>query len=728
MNIEALARHLSVFADPATPFSVTAVGSQLQIDMVRDGDRRYRLNTSSGEVIAVHDGNRRYRDVAALLASEGFANIRRFKGTQRNILESQRQERAMRPRLEPEGRFLTRDGTEEALTQLTFEAALENSSFDKLLVVLLDGPAGIGKTSLIESIAYKRSDPQSMLPPLLHVTSGGSKLTDLTKALAHALQVVRAEITFDQVPLLARLGVIQVAIDGFDELVDPNGYKDAWSALREFLGDVGHGGPIVLSGRDTFFDQQEFERLLADRLPNIQVKQARLAPVSPSAAKDYLRASGWKDGDLGAAQAAGWFKPGSYQLRPFFLSQIANEEGWDDLQLSYGSPQSFLVSRMISREADIISRNTDVSRDAAEAGLWEFFKSIAEDMAIQQSDQVDEEYVEFACEAAFSARVDRVDVEKLRHRASSFAMLESGSGRRMRRFPHTEFQNQFAARALIDVIEKSQFTTPFIRQSTVNSGLIEAFSDYFYSLAPARAVAIYSHLKKMLDDEGYSDRSSSNIGALLLATLSRVDLDDLTLKNIAMSEACVVGVCRPARLEGVSIGHLVVTGADAGAVQFLSNSRVASLTVDENSVLSPTLSSVGQIQFQENGVTRVLRSPREISDFLSRHSPPGSANYDDLPLLRYFDRLCRAFIRQRQIRGHEDDASYRLLADPYWETVREVLGERIVEQTKAAGGPRSSFYRLEGAEDLLTHITKEGVDLRARIVELARREIGARPG
>lgn len=523
-------------------------------------------------------------------------------------------------------------------------------------------------------------------------------------------------------PVLVRHGVIQVAIDGFDELVDPDGYKDAWSALREFLGDVNFGGPIVLSGRDTFFDQQEFERLLADRLSNISIKQARLAPVSPSAAKDYLEKSGWAKEELEIAQDAGWFKPGSYHLRPFFLAQIAGEDGWEGLQEAYGSPQSFLVNRMVKREAHLVSQTVDIDPVVAEDGLWDFFTSIAEDMTIQQSDQVDEDFISFACESAFSGRVGARDVAKLLHRAASFALLESANGRGMRRFPHSEFQNQFAARALIAVAQKTSLTTPFIRLSSIDAGLAEAFADRFGSLSPGNAQTVYTNLRNMLDHEGFSDRTSSNLGALLLATLGRGDLGHLELKGIAISEVKLVGVARPAVLEDVVVGHLYATDADARAILFEGDSSVSILTIDSSSVLPESMPLAKQLQVLDGGFTRIVRSQAEISELVAPHRVAVNEDFrENLPFVKYMDRLCRTFVRQKQIRDHEADASYRLLQEPYWLIAREILGARIVEYSKDAGGPRSVFYRMEDPEALLVPQSPSDMAARQKIYDRAKK-------
>jgi|GEM_PF-3497592 len=716
---------LRVFADPATPFSGSLVGNDsLHVSMIRDVERSYICNLQNGSIISRRsEGDKRFPSVASLLASEEFIDIRKFRASQRRILLLQQEQRGGdRPVLDPEGVFIG-DGPTDPLTRATFDAALQHGQSGHLSVLLIDGPAGIGKTSLIERVSLTRSAPDADQPPLLHVVSGGSKLTDLSKALAHSLQVIRSLATFDQVPILARLGVIQVAIDGFDELVDPDGYRDAWSALREFLGDVKEGGPIVLSGRDTFFDQQSFEKLLAKRIQHLKVTQVRLEPVSPSAAKQYLAASGWSEESLANAQSAGWFRPGSYQLRPFFLAQIAEEAGWDELQFAHGSPQAFLVSRMVGREARLISKAVNISADQAEKGLWDFFGAIAEDMSIQQSDTVDEAFVAFACETSFENIVAPQDLAKLVHRASSFALLESGSAAGTRRFPHSEFQNQFAARMLVRLISSASSSTPFIRQAVIDSGLAEAFADHCLTLGVDLVIHIRCNLLKMLAAESFSARAASNIGSLLIATLSRTDLDALDISSVEITEGRILGTSGKARLNQVNFGQLDVRGSDCRDILF-NNCAIGSLVADANTIL-PRINSVSVLQFEKEGRVDVLRAPNDIKAALKRLTVEDSSETANLPFVRYFDRLCRAFMRQYQIRNHSEDESYHFLDNDFWPIAREILGPLVSVHVKQAGGPRSEFFRLENPEQLLVPLPGSTFDeIRRAVVRKAQELAG----
>jgi hypothetical protein len=212
------------------------------------------------------------------LASDEFADLSGFADTQRRIL-SQRKEIF----LEPAG-FIT-PGTSPnrvSLDMTTFLEIAKPTAGDRLHCVLIDGPAGVGKTVLIERLVLVRAHPPADVP-VLHVTSRGRRLTNLRDALAGTTTTLRAKFVPDEIPVLVRHGLIQVALDGFDEFVDPSGYQDAWAALKDFIRDCGTAGPIILAGRDTFFDQQSFQSQLQLTGAGADIAVVRLHEVSPDA-------------------------------------------------------------------------------------------------------------------------------------------------------------------------------------------------------------------------------------------------------------------------------------------------------------------------------------------------------------------------------------------------------------------------------------------------------------
>jgi hypothetical protein len=292
-----LQRDLGTFIDPATELVVGKGTQGVRLQFVRNGyEHDYFYNSNDETITARHLKNRKFANVRSLLASPDFADIRGFASTQARMHRDFHDERLIRP-----------EGTigQEHLSRALLQASLSPLSMRhgerKIGIILIDGPAGVGKTSLIQSVLVQRATRQGEVnaaPPLLHVASRGRRLTGLNDALAQSIQLIRAKFTFDQTPALIRYNLLQVAIDGFDELVDPEGYRDAWFALRDFFEDVSFGGPIILAGRDTFFDQQSFLRQIQAANYSIDLVHVRLHPSSPSTAREWLRKRGWADKDI----------------------------------------------------------------------------------------------------------------------------------------------------------------------------------------------------------------------------------------------------------------------------------------------------------------------------------------------------------------------------------------------------------------------------------------------
>ena len=152
-------------------------------------------------------------------------------------------------------------------------------------------------------------------------------LTFLQDLIAFSLQTLRLRVTYDQLPVLVRHGLVSLAIDGFDELGDPNGYELAWGQVNDLVNEVRGQGTLILAGRETFIGR---ERLM-DSIKTLSAERdvidvLSLKPPAPGVAKRWLKESekGWSDEDLDAVEEL--FEPDSYTLRPFFLAQLANRE------------------------------------------------------------------------------------------------------------------------------------------------------------------------------------------------------------------------------------------------------------------------------------------------------------------------------------------------------------------------------------------------------------------
>ena len=245
------------------------------------GGRVMEKSLDSGE-LRVHESYR------ALLASEKFGDLRRWTGSQTASLE-----RALHDIDRPipiKGVISERNAEMEVAQVDDFLAPGGDVSrhTDSVRILLIDGPAGMGKTKFIEFLALRRARRfmSTQRPLVLHVQSRGRVLTFLQDLIAFSLQTLRLRVTYDQLPVLVRHGLVSLAIDGFDELGDPNGYDLAWGQVNDLVNEIRGQGTLILAGRETFIGR---ERLM-DSIKTLSagrdvIDVLSLKPPAPDVAK-----------------------------------------------------------------------------------------------------------------------------------------------------------------------------------------------------------------------------------------------------------------------------------------------------------------------------------------------------------------------------------------------------------------------------------------------------------
>ena len=259
MDRQSLLNDLMPFTDiGADAPKISEKDGKFTVRMMRDGRvLKVVVDSTNGKVqTKLGDASVRYHaSIVAMLASGVFANLRRWADAQKDLLK---RDAIPQNRLIPiRGR--THDGkTIQDIENIDRLIGSDSRHPDATEVLLIDGPAGIGKSNLIEQIALRRAENYRLThqPLVLHVKSRGRVLSNLQDLMAFSLQTIRSAITYDQIPVLAKHGLVVIAIDGFDELGDPNGYELAWGQIGELVTYVRGSGTLILAGRDTFIGRQ----------------------------------------------------------------------------------------------------------------------------------------------------------------------------------------------------------------------------------------------------------------------------------------------------------------------------------------------------------------------------------------------------------------------------------------------------------------------------------------
>ncbi len=712
LSLNQIVDELGRFSDlDSAPQSVLS-GDDMIISLRQGGDEvRVHISRANGRVIEKRenaDGPQRYSTFGGLLASPGFGNLRR-------LIEAQKAQ------LRREAPYLF-DGSEQLPTIGDFDGTTrssvlepvsdwlkQRSGSERVSALIVDGPAGMGKTHLIRRLVQERTKdfgPGSS-PPLLHIQSRGRRLTTLNDVVAGTLQTLRVSLTYEQVPVLLRHNLLQVAIDGFDELADPAGYDTAWNSLREFIEDVKSGGTLILAGRDTFIDSASVRQSLPV-LDHGGTESVHLRGLRPSEAKTWLSARGWDAEELVTLQDSGLFEEDSYALRPFFLSQIAAfRPGVSGSQLLIAYPLEVLVDQIIKREVGILEDKVKPLEGSLRGLLYEFLQELARDMADVEVDAIDEGSIALIAQIVFAGSVREDDLAVLVNRALAMALLEPDAIAGRRRFPHSEIQDYFLGLSHISLLTAGELPKS-IRRTPLGVDFLETFYDLLgFSGSSSVEPFATSCLVQIRAGIG-GDRARRNLSALYLCALSSGLVENApdALDAFVVDDLVLRGTFPVLKMRFAEISQLDVREADLSLLE-MQDSAVGLLVADDASLFSRSFPYPGALTLQEHGRPRFVHSQVEREGWVDAHRV-GAGEVDiDWSRNGYtqlLEKVCRVMLRQFWVRSIEDKSHNRVLDDSHWPAVFGTLNRRglvTVRYDVEASGPRSDFVRVHRAKDFV---------------------------
>ena len=725
MNEASLLNDLAFFADLGTgpPQMMPACNHRSIVRMFRGGEPLELEFRGNGKIIERSPDSgevRTHASYKALLASEKFANLRQWADSQRTLLNDVPD--APIHHLRVSGTLTTGDGNIGPKELDDFMASLDAGS-GRVEVVLIDGPAGIGKTRFIEALASMRAREflARQRPLVLHVESRGRVLTFLQDLLAFSLQRMRVSVTFDQVPILVRHGLVTLAIDGFDELGDPSGYEHAWGQLNELIREVRGEGVIILAGRDTFIDPVRIRRDIKSLRCRDGVNALTLQPPTQHDAEVWLRGHGWNEVDLDSVSEL--FEPGSYALRPFFLAQLAVPEIAAIIkEHTAGTPLAFLVELMISREVDKFGSAVEAVMNSEKRHTFvrDFLREVARFMADDQTEAVDEValtwMVEISLEHVAPELVDSETQRLLQNRALVMAFFVKDDARNHRRFAHSQIFNHFLGEETLDTISGKE-VPKFIRRNILAADFLAAFGDFvMYVVQSGNAQRIgdfFESASELVRTYRSSDRTDRNLGALLITVLPAMhDADSaLELGPLAIDDAILKDSTAPeATLNRVVVSQIDLRGSDVRALTF-RDCEVVTLIADDATRWGRSFPVPSLIRYEDRRGQRTIANPQEIANWIegSDWRPTSLADQvrndveqPDHPLLKLLERACRN--RSYWIRLDESDTfAARLVDDQDWGTLVGLLRRHDLtrEDVKPSGGGRSRFLHIKRPMDIL---------------------------
>ena len=714
--------------DERFTFRLSREGESLELRFDDGVDGRVAEKSLDCSELRVHESYR------ALLASERFGDLRRWAGAQAASLQRTLHD-IDRPI--PVKGELSHENADMDVGQIDdFLASREDGDplEGSVQILLIDGPAGIGKTKFIEFLALERAKrfTSTQRPLVLHVQSRGRVLTFLQDLIAFSLQTLRLRVTYDQLPVLVRHGLVSLAIDGFDELGDPSGYDLAWGQVNDLVNEVRGRGTLILAGRETFIGR---ERLM-DSIKTLSAERdaidvLSLKPPAPSVAKKWLKESerGWSDEDLAAVEEL--FEPDSYTLRPFFLAQLANREVAEVFRReALGYPLAFLVDLMIEREAGKFGEAIENSMDLEERKRFvrDFLREAARDMADQQSDVLDETGILWLVDVAVPEGAPSEVRNLLRNRANVMAFLTTDERPGYRRFAHSQLFNHFLSEVTLDVLARRE-VPKFIRRNILGADFLSAFSDLVPHMASSNEELVqrfFDAVRGLVHSYMWTDRGSRNMGALLLATLPAASGPDLRLEDLHVDEALLQGSASPADLVRVTVNQLDVRGADLSELRF-TDSMIMTLIANDATRVSETFPDPSLIRYEGFGAepSAVIGPPDEIRSWMDRHgrAPIQASQCHEgaipvalrkHPIVRLLERACR--VRSYWIRDDAEDQFNRFVRDPRWPALLALLKAHNLAKVRhpAASGPKDDFVHIVNAPGILQGLWEESSDTKIR--------------
>ena len=686
---------IAVFADLGTePAEGDHTREGFVVRLFRNGDELALVfaDDGTGKVVErCHGGKpRTHASYRALLASERFGDLRSWAAIQAMLLR----ETEIRPAIRVEGVVAGCDTvlTAKDLDDFLFSERQEESA----QVLLIEGPAGIGKTKFIKALALARASSYGRRhrPLVLHVQSRGRVLSYLQDLIAFSLHRLRLSVTFDQLPVLARHGLVALAIDGFDELGDPDGHDLAWRQVDQTIDDLRGAGTLILAGRETFIGLERLKSTLHGLQQERDVVHGlTLRPPSPKEAQRWLLKKGWANGDVDKVSYL--LEPDSYALRPFFMAKLAETEIAESIGNSPGtSLLPILINLMVERESQKFGDAVERVLSAQERRQYTecFLREAAQYMADDQTDIIGEIPLTWLVDMALPDTVSDPDIiNLLKNRAGAMAFLAEDSLPGFRRFSHSQLFNYFLSAAAIASVSAGEIPK-FVRRNIFSADFLAVFLEVFRHIAnedPDRATMFFRHAEEWAKNYHSIDRGARNLGAWVIAALPTMgDIADsneiLEVGPVDADETILRGTASPTLLRQVSVSQIDIRGADLRELTF-EECALATAIVDDNTCVPSSFPVPKRLRVQgaaDGPKGEDVWAPDSIAQWLDSHGRAPAKedrgqtfNTRHEEMLRLLGRACRSstfWIPPRQAMRWDIQA-LKFVNNPLWPTILKLL-------------------------------------------------------
>ncbi len=380
---------------------------------------------------------------------------------------------------------------QQSSARATLETALQRPSYGSTQLIELMAPAGQGKTVLLEHLATQAArayqPTKEPIPLLLLVDLLGRYVGTIHDAIAGALSNDYSfpGLTGRDVIACIRERWLNLALDGFDELVARVGTREAFLRTKELVDALGGAGTVVLSARDTFFDLFEIASSVRTYLQPLRgsyaIKELYLRPWNRDQARQVFvsLASPNPIEDLdGLLKVFGGDE--GLVFRPFFTTRLA--KAWIDGERfeQAGGPngdlarQDYVIRVFLEREVGEKWRDRDGSAFLDAGGHIAMLGAVAEEMWRSGAFALTKDEVEISARVGLHDHgLSAAKIDDLVLRVPTHGFLALGNAKSVK-FAHESFleymlgqrlgvviarRNTDSARAMLDAAELSESST-----------------------------------------------------------------------------------------------------------------------------------------------------------------------------------------------------------------------------------------------------------------------------
>lgn len=706
-TLELTYNDLAPFADLGTPVEVTVSGFSL----IRDGehfsmeckDGAYTLKGATGTV-------QQYSSGGALLASARFGDLQRIARNQAVVLDKQRVRGTPVPianiidKIHGDVPPLEQHATPWTSLDLWLRELQRSQDTTGTDLLLINGPAGVGKTTIVREAALKRAENfDGTAPLIMQIASRGRVLQNIADLIAFTLQEVRSNLTIGQLMSLVRHGLITLAIDGFDELSDPNGFETAWSGLNNLVGDARGKATFLLAGRETFISTATMLR----QLNSFDMKRDRLASLSlgdpaPDAARSWLlRQPGWDASLLRREFVEPIFEQGSYALRPFFLTVIALEpEALKSNKPPASDLLSYLVEVMTRREADkfvdaLDPPNGPEAADLYEAYVIRFLEEVARDLAENQSEALSDDALDLLARVAADDLLPNDQIPAVVQRARTIVFLANDLRVGHVRFAHEQLLQHFLGREALRSVGQGEIPR-YVRRNLFGRESLEIFG-HVARERPAEAEHFIAAIRGILATPS-RDRTNINLAVLGVAAACGAAIEDanLEIREVGINELHFPFTApNGITFRDTAISILYASSADLMKVTFANGVHISTLEVDDRTRL-PDEMPLPNLLVRPAGTISDLREIRAIlkGNDESQQIEEFIWNDDQAELLGRIERY-RPFWLGTNI-DDTDPQGRRIISHPNWPEMYHALKELdlVTVKVRQASGTSSEFIHF----------------------------------